>query len=285
MNISNINPSQKQVLQPLLDILNPPKRLFYRGSLDDFGSISVAIVGSRRPSDYGKEMTYQISYRLASRGVNIISGLAFGVDAIAHKACLDAGGKTIAVLTSGVDNITPQSNRHLGEKIIEQGGAVISEMPVGHIIARWNFLVRNRIVSGLAQAVIITEATERSGTLSTAAHALNQGREVFVLPGKITSKTSAGCHKLIAQGAHIITSIDELVETIAPAKKAKPTKLPSLSNPNERKIVHLLSQGVNDGEQIISRSGLSANDFNCHITLLEIKGIVKSLGANKWILK
>ncbi len=285
MNISNITPDKKAVLKPLTNIPNPPKELFYRGSLDNYGPITVAIVGSRRPNNYGKEMTYKISQALASRGVTIVSGLAFGVDAIAHRACLEASGKTIAVLTSGVDNITPHSNRYLGERIIEQGGAVISEMPVGHIVAKWNFLFRNRLVSGLAQAVIITQATERSGTLSTAAHALNQGKEVYILPGRITDPTSVGCHKLIAQGAHIITSIDDLVESIVPKNKAKQTTLPFLKDPIDNKIIKLINSGISDGDQIIAKLNLTVNDFNFHITLLEVKGIVKSLGANKWILK
>ncbi len=285
MNISNIKPDQKPVLSLLKQIPNPPKQLYFRGTLDGFGPKSVAIVGSRRPTSYGKEITYQISYALASRGVNIISGLAFGVDAIAHRACLDAGGKTIAVLASGVDNITPRSNRGLGESIIKHGGAIISENSPGHIVQSWNFLERNRLVSGLADAVIITEATSRSGTLSTAAHALNQGRDVYVVPGNITSPTSAGCNKLIEQGAYIVTSVEDLVNQILPPVKTTQTKLPLTKNPDERKVIKLLASGVKNGEEIIKRTGFAAHKFNYIITMLEVKGVVKSLGANKWILK
>ncbi len=285
MTISNIKPAEKEILTPLTNIPNPPKELFFRGNLDNFGTKSVAIVGSRRPTAYGKEITYQISHALASKGINIISGLAFGVDAIAHQACLDAGGKTIAVLASGVDNITPRNNRGLGEQILAHNGAIISEFKSGHQVLPWHFLQRNRLVSGLADAVIITSANERSGTLSTAAHALNQGKDVYVLPGRITDSSSAGCNKLISQGAQIITSVDELVKILAPEKNSRQTTLPLSEDPIENKIIKLISEDIKDGEQIIKKAKIETSQFNYYMTMLEVKGVVKSLGANKWMLK
>ena len=218
----------------------------------------------------------------------IISGLALGIDAIAHKGCLEAGGLTVAVLGSGLNNITPHTNRHLAQKILDSDGAILSEYMPNQPALPHQFLERNRIVSGLADGVIVVEAAARSGTLSTAAHALSQNHEVFAVPGAITSPMSVGCHNLIKQGAQLITSAEDvclaLGITRASITDAQP-KLPIINDPIQSHILKLIADGVSDGDQILQQLKLSPDEFNFHLTMLEINGHIAPLGANRWMLK
>ena len=285
MKINSISPQDSKYLQIITTIAIPPKKLHFIGKIPDSRVPTVAIVGSRKPTAYGKEVTYQLAFDIAKRGVVIISGLALGVDAIAHRAALDAGGKTLAVLANGVDIIYPATNRDLAYDVLAHEGAIISEYEPGTEARDFQFLERNRIVSGLSDAIIVTEAAARSGTLSTAAHALEQGREVFVVPGNITSPLSAGCNNLIKQGAHPITCAEDVLEIIAPELLRPQSLLPLGSTPLESKIINLLQSGIRDGEELQVLSEIETIEFSRAITMMEISGTIRALGGNQWTLR
>ncbi len=283
--INSICPLEHKFLKMLETIAHKPKRLYFKGKLPDSRRPTVAIVGTRRPTNYGKEVTYQIANELAARGVIIISGLALGVDAIAHQATLDAGGITIAILGNGIDTIYPAANQSLAKNILAKGGAIISEYEPGIEARDFQFLNRNRIVSGLSDAIIITEAAIRSGTMSTAARALEQGKEVFVVPGNITSPLSAGCNRLIKQGADPITCADDVLEIIAPELLTRQSITPLGQTPLESKIIKLIQTGVRNGEELQIRSNVDISEFSQTITLMEISGTIRALGGNQWTLR
>jgi DNA processing protein len=215
---------------------------------------------------------------LAERGVTIISGLALGVDAAAHQAALEAGGTTVAVMANGLHRIYPASHTGLARSIIQKGGALLSEKPPGEEARRYDFLARNRLISGLADAVLVTEATDRSGTLSTVAHAL--------VPGPITSLLSAGANRLLQQGAHVAITPEHILSIIAPETlhKATQTVLPLGDTPLETRIITALQQGSRTGEELHAISQASASKFAQALTMLELKGSIKALGANRWSL-
>jgi len=285
MKINSILPEKHQFLQIISTIAHVPERLYILGALPETRVPTVAIVGSRKPTSYGKEVTYQLAYELAKKGVVIISGLAYGVDAIAHRAALDAGGTTIAILANGLDTIYPSAHAGLAKQILAQGGAIISEYEPAVGARDFQFLARNRIVSGLADAVIVTEAAARSGTLATINHALDQNKEVFAVPGNITSPLSVGCNNVIKQGAHPITSANDLLEIIAPHLLEPQTTLALGSNPQEITIIKLLQQGVRAGEQLQQQSGIPAAEFSQTLSMLEINGDIRPLGGNRWTLR
>ena len=289
MEINRIRPDEHIFTQRLASIANPPKSLCFMGNLPDSGAPVVAIVGSRKPSAYGREVTEQLAGDLATAGCIIVSGLALGIDGIAQKAALEAGGTVIGVIPNELPDISPQTNYRLAMNIIEKGGAILSEWQKGDgkVVNRWSFLERNRLVSGLADAVIITEAAERSGTLNTAAHALSQGRDVFAVPGNITSPLSAGCNALLKQGAYPVTEAKDVLHIIAPEqlKKSDQSQLPLGSSPEETIIINLIAGGIRSGDQLQQQSGLSASNFSTALTMLEINGVIKPLGANNWTLK
>lgn len=292
MKIIKITPDQHIFTQKLHDIAKPPSSLCYVGQLPETSPPVVAIVGTRKPSKYGVEVTQRLAYDLAKHGIVIVSGLALGVDAIAHKAALDASGITLAVIVNQLPDISPKTNISLARQIVANGGAIISENvdPDKNYIAKHSFLWRNRLVSGLSDAVIITEASAQSGTLNTAGHALNQGREVFVVPGNITSPLSEGCNNLLKQGAVPVTEAKDIIEIIAPgllknSKSNGQSRLPIGDTPAENIILQLISTGQRDGEILQQQSSLSASEFATSLTMLEINGIIKPLGANQWTLK
>lgn len=285
MKINTISPDESDYLKILNSIAKVPKRLHYAGTMPSGRLPTVAIVGTRRPSNYGKEVTQWLSHDLSSRGVVIVSGLALGVDAIAHHAALEAGGITIAVLGNPLPDISPRTNRSLGEAIIANGGALISEYEQGSRVFPSNFLERNRLVAGLSDAIVITEATTRSGTLNTAARALEQGKEVFVVPGNITSPLSAGCNALLKQGASVVTGYEDILEIIAPELTTDQQALPLGQNELEATIISLLAGGMRDGEAIMKRCGVNGAEFNTALTMLEIAGSIKPLGANQWTIR
>ena len=289
MEINRILPDEHIFSQRLTNIANPPKSLCYMGKLPETKAPVVSIVGSRKPSAYGKEVTERLATDLAKAGCVIVSGLALGVDCIAQKAAIEAGGTVVAVVPNELPDISPRTNYQLAMSIIEQGGAVVSEWMKGDnkIVNRWSFLERNRLVSGLADGIIVTEAAERSGTLNTASHALNQGRDLFVVPGNITSPLSAGCNTLLKQGAYLVTDADDVLSIIAPERLQKDNgqELAASATIEEAIIIKLISEGLRDGDEIQQKSGLSASDFATALTMLEINGVIKPLGANNWTLR
>lgn len=285
MKINTIAPDESKYLKVLDYIAKPPERLHYIGVLPETRLTSVAIVGTRRPSAYGKEVTHRLSVDLARRGVIIVSGLALGVDAIAHSGALEAGGRTIAVLGNGLPKIQPATNRGLADSITGGGGAIISEYHKDEDARPHYFLERNRLVAGLSDAIIITEAATRSGTLNTAAHALEQGKEVFVVPGNITSPLSAGCNALLKQGARVVTDYQDVLQVIAPDLATDQQKLPLGATELESNIIAYIANGMRDGDEIRLRCDVSGPEFNTALTMLEIAGAIKPLGANQWTLR
>ena len=290
MKINKVLPDSNPYLKELANIDNKPQALYYLGEIPKQRQPTIAIVGTRKPTSYGVEATSRLASELTKLGFIIVSGLALGTDALAHRACLDAGGTTIAIIPSQLPNIYPRSNSALARQIVEKGGAVLSEHSVDdtepYILGRWSFLERNRLVSGVADAVLITEASKRSGTLNTAAHALAQGKDVFVVPGNITSPQSAGCNALIKQGATPVTCAEDIISVVAPEAMpaASQPKLPLDTTPAETIIIAQLARGIRDGDELQKAAKLSATEFSTALTMLELSGAIRSLGANQWTL-
>lgn len=270
-----------------LKVINsPPKQLFYRGQNINLllkNKKSVSIVGSRKPTLYGREVTNKIARELSSYDVIITSGLALGVDGIAHQATLDAGGTTIAVLPCGIDQIYPSTHKILAKKILESGGSLVSEYPERTTAQKQNFIARNRLVSGLSDILIITEAAEKSGTLHTANFALAQGKTVMAVPGPITSPLSKGTNNLIKSGAAPITDISDILFTLEISANKTKTQI-NAKNEQEYIILSLISSGVSDGHELQLKSQIDPQIFNQTLTMLEINGQIIALGANQWTL-
>ena len=251
---------------------------------------TVAIVGSRHNTKYGEEIAYKLAYELGKRGVVVVSGLAYGIDSIGHRGCLDAGGITVAVLGTPINQIYPRNHLGLAREIIEKNGAIISEYAKGaKVYPKTSFLERNRIISGLSDIVVVVEAAEKSGSLNTATHALAQGKEVFAVPGNITSPYSQGCNKLIKQGAIPYTEPDDILRELFPEDFVKNHRKLKKSNligdtDAETLILKALAAGAKSGDDVMKISLLPPEVFNQTITMLEIKSRVRSLGANRWSL-
>ena len=275
--------------EKLRNLHDTPKTLYLsgNGNLDELLKRPIiAIVGSRKVDAYGTHVTKMLASDLASRGAVIVSGLALGVDGIAHTACMDAGGATIAFMANGIGGIYPQTNLAIGRRM-QQHGFVISEHDGDYMPYRHDFLIRNRLISGLADAVIVTQAAARSGSLNTASHALEQGKLVMAVPGPITNPLCEGPNNLLKMGASLATSADDVWNALnMPAlKKSKNIDYSLLAqNEPELNIISLLVTGDSDGEVLAAKSGLSAQEFNVHLTMLEIRGIITPLGANHWTL-
>lgn len=285
MKIKKISTDTQPFLQIITTIAKVPEKLYCIGDLPSERRPTVAIVGTRKPSTYGKEVTAQLAYDLAQKGIVIVSGLALGVDGAAHRAALEAGGTTVAILANGLPQIYPATHRDLAHDIVSHGGAILSEYEPETSARPYQFLERNRIVSGLSDAIIITEAASRSGTLNTAMHALEQGREVFVVPGNITSPLSAGCNALLKQGAHPITCAEDVLEIIAPGLLQSQASLALGSTPLETAIIQLLQNGIRDGDELFQQASSSVSDFSATITMMEINGTIRALGGNQWTLR
>jgi DNA processing protein len=199
----------------LKEIPDPPSVLYVRGTGSKINmEKTIAVVGTRHVTAYGREITNRLVTDLVSRGYTIVSGLAYGVDALAHQAAIDAGGKTIAVLGCGIDIIAPESNTDLYWRIIDGHGAVVSEVPPGIRPNKKRFVTRNRIISGLSLGVLVTEGARKSGTLITANYAAEQGREVFAVPGPVNSKYSGAASFLLKNGAKLVESVDDIIEEL-----------------------------------------------------------------------
>ncbi len=285
MKINSISASDPLFPEKLRTIPNPPTRLFYLGNpAFDPAQKIVAIVGSRKVTTYGRNITTALSEGLTKRGVLVVSGLALGVDGIAHQGALTVGGRTVAVLASGLETITPFSHRELARKILDTGGAIFSEYEPEIPPLPFRFLERNRLVIGLADALIITEATTRSGTMNTAVHALEQGKDVYVVPGNITSPMSGGCNKLIAQGAAPIVNVETFLEDFAPTSTQPKQQLLLAQTAEEQAVIDLIQSGVTDGEELQKKSKLDPQVFSRTLTMLELRGVIRALGAHSWSL-
>ncbi len=266
----------------LKKIYDPPSVLYVRGRLQSQDELAIAVVGSRKMTRYGQEVTENLVQNLVAHGLTIVSGLAFGVDLASHQAALDAGGRVVAVLASGVDIITPTSNTFLAERILrEDRGAIVSEHPLGTKPLKHFFPVRNRIISGLALGTLVVEATEKSGTAHTARAALEQGREVFAVPGSIFSSLSTGTHRLIKDGAKLVNSVEDILEELNLG--ARSLKLGAREvvpeSPEEEKILKILGNDEIHVDEIIQESNLPTSSITATLTMMEMKGKVKNLGG------
>lgn len=300
--VKQISPLNHPLLQRVSVIDKPATNIWYIGEIaaEWANRPTVAIVGSRKPTDYGRSVTLKLASALAARGVIIVSGLALGHDALAARGTLDASGTTIAVIGNGLNNIHPRSNTLLAKEIIEKGGVILSEYEPDYPVYKQNFLERNRLITALSDITVVVEAGERSGTLNTAAHALAQNRELMAVPGNITSPLSIGCNRLIAQGAEPVLSADDIIEKLRQIhasrgnnqatrylldKTTATSTNPTGSNQTETKILRTIASGISDGDEILKATRLDPSDYNVALTMLELDGRIQPLGANRWMIK
>jgi DNA processing protein len=266
--------------EPLREIYAPPPLLFVRGSLEPLAAGGVAVVGSRRLTAYGKRVAAELGRDLARAGLSVVSGLARGIDSAAHTAALAAGGHTAGVLGCGLDVVYPPENGPLIKEMAARG-AVVSEFPLGTPPSAANFPVRNRVISGLSRAVVVVEAGLKSGALITARHALDQGREVFAVPGPVGSAVSQGCHQLIRQGARLVSSAAELTEpgALPPGPghgRAQPEAVASGALPPDwEAVLGLISPEAVHVDVVVRESGLKPQEVTAILVSLEMEGLVE----------
>jgi DNA processing protein len=268
----------------LRELEQPPPVLYYRGNFTLEDDWAVGIVGTRRMTVYGKQVADEIARNLATQGVTIVSGLARGVDAVAHQAALEAGGRTIAVLGSGVDEIYPPEHERLAARIIDQG-AILSDYAPGTPPDSANFPPRNRIISALARAVIVVEASESSGALITAAFAAEQGREVFAVPGQIHAPQSQGTNRLIQQGARLLLNPQDVLEVLNMTQLPEQAHIRQVipADPTEALIYSRLSHEPQHIDEIRRNSDLPIEQVSATLAIMELKGMVKQVGGMQYI--
>lgn len=265
--------------ESLRNIYNPPIGIYIKGNLPDFNN-SIAVIGARKASDYGKTAAYKLAYELASHDIIVVSGMARGIDSCSHRGALDGNGITVAVMGSGFKNIYPKENTNLANEIIKKGCVVTEYMPDMMPFAS-NFPARNRIISGLSRAVLVIEAGEKSGSLITVSFALEQGKDVFAVPGNIFSYGSFGTNKLIQDGAKPITNIQDILEEFNIDYKNK--VIESLDK-FESEILRLLKQGGMKLEQIIENLNLNTDSVLTALSKMECQGIIKRVYGNYYML-
>lgn len=268
----------------LRHIPSPPPVLYARGDLLPTDELAIGIVGTRRATAYGADMTSRIAADLARAGVVVVSGLALGIDTVAHRAALDAGGRTIAVFGCGLDTIYPSRNRTLADRIV-QNGALVSEFPLGTRPVARNFPVRNRIISGLSRGVTVIEAPLRSGALITTMFAGEQGRDVFAVPGSALSFASAGCHALIRDGATLVTSADHILEhlDVAAVEAHTQTRIALPETDAERILIALVGAEPRHMDELAYDSGLMIHEASGTLLAMELKGLIRGAGAGHYV--
>lgn len=278
--------TKKDFPPALLEIPQPPQALYLQGNLPDQSQhIFLAVVGSRKFSSYGREVCEKLIAGLAGYPIVIVSGLALGIDTIAHQSALRAGLLTLAIPGSGLDHrvLYPSINRQLASKILDAGGALLSESEPLEKATLWSFPKRNRLMAGLSQATLIIEATEKSGTLITARLALDYNRDVLAVPGSIFSPGSVGTNKLIRQGATPILTSADILEAlhleVEPPSEDKQQELFADLSATEKKIVELLKTEPLPRDEIICQSKMSTSEGNSVLMILEIKGLIKESGG------
>ncbi|MEO2031283.1 MAG: DNA-processing protein DprA [Planctomycetaceae bacterium] len=279
---------QDECYPPLLaEIVDSPGLLHCRGSLSAQDQLAIGIVGSRRCSPYGIRQAGRLAGALVRAGFTVVSGLARGIDAAAHRGALTAGGRTIAVLATGVESIYPPEHEELAGHITEHG-ALISEFPLDQRPRRGLFPQRNRIISGMCQGVIIIEATRRSGALHTVRHAMEQGREVFAIPGPVDSITSEGCHDLIRDGVTLICTVDDVLEQLGPlttpanpcADRTVHHPREMVLNPQESEILNAISNAGTPVDEVVRATRLDPSRVLATLTVLEMRRFVRRLPGN-----
>jgi DNA processing protein len=274
------DPDYPELLRQMDD--SPPV-LYVKGELLTIDQLAVALVGTRRASAYGREVAHKLGAELAQNGVTVVSGLALGVDAVAHKAALDAGGRTVAVLGSGVDQVYPLQHRTLAAQLMQQG-ALVSEYPLGTRPEANNFPPRNRIISGLSRAVVIVEAGVRSGALITANYAAEQGREVFAVPGNILSPASAGCNDLIRQGATPLLATSDLLEFLKLASwDAQQTARLVPPDPAEERLLSHFTGEPFHIDDLVRQSNMTTAEVSSLLAMMELKGLVRQASPFSYV--
>lgn len=269
----------------LRNIHKPPSALYRAGAplCELLKRPTIAIVGTRKISPYGKQVTREFAAYLAEQGVVIVSGLALGLDALAHRVALEHGGLAIAVLPGPLERIIPATNRHLALDILGNGGTLVSQYSGDEPTKRHYFIVRNRIVSGLADAVLIPEAGHQSGAMHTARYALEQNKNVMVVPGNIYSAGSAGINNLIkTSGAGAVTEPADVLNVMGLMHHDTGHREIKGSNDSEQAVLDLMLGGISDGHKLLEKSRLDVSLFNQTLTMLEISGKIRPLGANHW---
>jgi len=287
-NIKIIDFKSEDYPYNLLNIPHPPILLYYKGTLSPKDEISISIIGSRKYSEYGKACTKNFSYELASNGITVISGMAYGIDSFAHSYTIQAGGRTIAVLGSGIDIIYPSENKKLYYDIIENG-AVISEFPLHTAPISKNFPIRNRIVAGMALGTLVIEANKKSGTMITARLAAEAGRNVYAVPGQIFSPTSLGTNLLIKDGAKIVTSISDITEDIySEISQVIPKQLSFFSKPElneEESIIYdKLSLNPISIDKLSESINLPFSKILATLSMLDLQGYIKELPGKQYVI-
>ncbi|MFA7244421.1 MAG: DNA-processing protein DprA [Patescibacteria group bacterium] len=265
----------------LREIYDAPIILYIKGDINAFNVPAISIVGSRKFSSYGQNVAYRLSKECAENGLGIISGLALGIDAVAHKGALDADGITIGVLGCGLDRIYPVANQGLAYEIIKKGGAIVSEYPPGTEAFKQNFPARNRIIAGLSKGILVVEAAEISGALITAEAGLEYDREIFAVPGPITSETSRGCNLLIQKGAKLVQSIDDILGELNIEKIKFVDKIKEISPANDKELSILEIIGSEDmpADLILVSSKINVIELNSLLTIMEMKGLIENVGG------
>lgn len=285
-NIKYLTKADKYYPNNLKKLDNAPVVLYYIGTLSKNDDNAISIVGSRKMTSYGREVAEKFSTDLASYGITIVSGLARGIDTIAHRSALGVNGRTLAVIASGLDTIYPPENLGLAREIINKGGAILSEYPLGYPALPVNFPSRNRIVSGLSKAVLVVEGETKSGTLLTASHAAEQGRAVFAVPGQITSPMSGAPHFLLQNGAKMALSpkdiLDELDLQVKVNKDEVLKVLPESAD--EKKIVEILENEPLHLDEIARISKVEVSRISSTLMSMSLKGMVKDMGGGVYKL-
>ena len=284
-SIEKIDFTSPEYPEKLRNIPSPPKQLYCAGDISLLHRKSVGVVGARKHTVYGKNVALMVGRRLAESGVPVVSGLAMGIDAYSHEGALEAEGKVIGVLGSGIDRMGPARNYSLMMKGLEAGGLVVSEYEPGTEASAWTFPERNRIISGLSEAVVVVEAGLNSGSLITAKHASEQGRSIYAVPGNINSQSSIGSNLLIRDGAVPLVIIDDLIRDIGAEASRRDAAPPGIEG-DELDIYEAVA--LRSGatcEELIADTGLSPSLFNSLLTVMEIKGLVESYAGRIYITR
>lgn len=271
--------SNKEFPDQLRNIPNPPEKLYYSGDVTLMQEQSIAVVGTRKMTEYGKRVVQEMVECWVKCGLVIVSGLAMGIDAQAHRSCIETNGKTIAVIPSHVSEIEPKVNKNLALKIIDSKGLILSEHPPKTEVYPHSFLERNRLISGLASAVVIIEAAQKSGALSTANHALEQGKEIFAVPGPIYWPYSQGTLRLIEQGAIPLYNPKQVLDSLNIAAPEY-NKIALNLTENEKMVLDLIENSSTELDSIINLSNLKTQELLTIITSLEMKNMITRRGTN-----
>lgn len=286
LQIGMITQDDKTYPTPLKEIYRSPVILYFRGDLSKLNTEqSLAVVGTRTPTSYGREITNTLVRDLARGRLTIVSGLALGIDCLAHQATVESSGITIAVLGNGLDTIYPRSNQAVADKILSHGGAILSEYPIGVRPMKGNFPMRNRIIAGITRGTLVTEAGLSSGALITAKYALEFNREVFAVPGSIITKNAQGPNSLIQMGAKLVSHADDILselnieqtENIREIEQALPL------SPEEEKLISVLDNEPLHVDRLIQRSNQGTAQVTALLTILEMKGRVKNIGGATYL--